>query len=175
MKKINKFVLFIVIGLTAIFFGKKFNEQPIEQLSNIEATNAFYSTQLTNIDKKIISLSQYKNKWLLINFWATWCEPCREEIPELNNFFHKNDNNITLIGIAIDELELVKKFNKEVPIHYTSLISDMTGVALSRTLGNEKGVLPFSVVIDPNGKIRNVFYGKVTSEALNNIVISFVN
>ena len=102
-----------------------------------------------------------------MNFWATWCAPCREEIPELNELFEDN-KDVHLIAIAIDEIEAVKKFLIKTPIKYESLISnDMQGLELSKSLGNDKGVLPFTALIKPNGKIQEVFFGKLNMESLN--------
>ncbi|MAS00278.1 MAG: hypothetical protein CMH24_02800, partial [Nitrosomonadales bacterium] len=67
---------------------------------NIESS-FFYNSITKNINNEDIALSKFKDKWLLINFWATWCAPCREEIPDLNTLFSEN-KQINLIGIAID-------------------------------------------------------------------------
>ena len=100
--------------------------------------------------------------------------PCREEIPDLNNLFNEN-KRINLIGIAIDEIEDVKKFLIETPINYESLIlSDMKGVEISKALGNDKGVLPFTVLINPNGEVQNTFYGKLDITTLRSYLIDTI-
>ena len=99
---------------------------------------SFLILKVKDINNNNISLSQYKNKWLLVNFWATWCAPCREEIPDLNELADKN-KKIKLVGIAIDEIEAVKMFLNKTPINYDSLISnDINGVEISKSLGNDK-------------------------------------
>ena len=103
---------------------------------------------------------------MVVNFWVTWCAAWRVEIPELNDFYKKT--RVQLIGIAIDGIDDVIKFQEEVPIHYPSLVSnDMEGVNLAKSLGNERGVLPFTVIISPDGSINNRFYGKVKISDLN--------
>ena len=103
---------------------------------------------------------------MIINFWATWCAPCREEIPELNEFYKNKD--INLIAIAIDEIADVIKFQDEIPIQYPSFIAnEQEGVTLAKKLGNERGVLPFTVIIQPDGSVKKSFYGKVKISDLN--------
>ena len=162
-----KFIsLIIFIGIVSIFAGMHFSKN-VSIPDNSTETITFYNSTLKDIDNNNISLSKYKDKWLLINFWATWCAPCREEIPELNHLF-KNNKNIFLLGVAIDEITSVKEFILKTPINYESLISnDIKGVEISKSLGNNKGVLPFTVLINPQGKINEVFYGKLDMESLN--------
>ena len=159
-------VLIIIIGLMSGFAGLYFSKNISSSLSDPQ-TKIFFNPISKDINNKSVSLSQYKNKWLLVNFWATWCAPCREEIPELNELFEDN-MDIHLIAIAIDEIEAVNKFLIKTPIKYESLISnDMQGLEISKSLGNDKGVLPFTVLIKPNGKIQEVFFGKLNMESLN--------
>ena len=124
-------------------------------------------------DKKI-NIKEFNGNLLLLNFWATWCAPCREEIPELNEFSHKN-KTIQTIAIAIDDLESVNKFTKKIPIEYLSFIAENEGVQLSQSLGNERGVLPFSVIINPKKKIEKVFYGRLKLNQLNQALNSITH
>ena len=115
---------------------------------------------------KQINLKDYQGNLIIINFWATWCAPCREEIPELNEFYKNKD--INLIAIAIDEIADVIKFQDEIPIQYPSFIAnELEGVTLAKKLGNERGVLPFTVIIQPDGSVKKSFYGKVKISDLN--------
>ena len=159
-------VLIIIIGLMSSFAGLYFSKN-ISLSLNDPQTEIFFNSISKDKNNKSVSLSQFKNRWLLVNFWATWCAPCREEIPELNELF-KNNKDVHLIAIAIDEIGAVNKFLTETPINYESLISnDIKGVEISKSLGNDRGVLPFTVLIKPNGKIQEVFFGKLNMETLN--------
>jgi thiol-disulfide isomerase/thioredoxin len=153
-KKILLYFFLASIALSSgYFFNKTSHNSPILQ-------HNLFTTQLTNLKKETLTLKQYKDKILVINFWATWCAPCREEIPELNTFY--KNNNVQLIGIAIDEVNDVIKFQDDIPINYPSYIAnDIDGVELTKNLGNDRGVLPFTVIINPEGLIKKAFYGKV--------------
>ena len=170
MKKLKIILIFVFIGAISVIGGAYFKINSTTSHENFE-TKIFYNSITKNINNENVALSKFKGKWLLINFWATWCAPCREEIPDLNNLFNEN-KKINLIGIAIDEIEDVKKFLIETPINYESLIlSDMKGVEISKALGNDKGVLPFTVLINPNGEVQNTFYGKLDITTLRSYLI----
>ena len=166
MTKKNRIITLIVIGALCILLGGTY-----QQKTNSPAQNSYsiYNEMFMDIEGNKVHLSRFKGKWLVLNFWATWCEPCREEIPELNQFA-KDNKNINLIGIAIDDIDAIEKFQKDTPIEYLSLVSNMNGVKLSQSLGNIKGVLPFTVVINSSGDTIKSFYGKVKILELNQAV-----
>ncbi len=169
-----KFIfLIILIGLISSFAGLHFSKSTSSDSQNPQ-TALFFNSQSKSINNDNIALSRYKNTWLLVNFWASWCAPCREEIPDLNELANKN-KKIKLVGIAIDEIEAVKKFLNKTPINYDSLIAnDINGVEISKSLGNIKGVLPFTVLIAPNGEIQQAFYGKLDIMKLNQTLIKII-
>tara|TARA_B110000967_G_scaffold139576_1_gene142525 strand:+ start:431 stop:955 length:525 start_codon:yes stop_codon:yes gene_type:complete len=170
----SKFVfLIILIGLVSSLAGLYLGKNTLF-FNNATQTEVFFNSQSKDLNNNNVSLSQYKNKWMLVNFWATWCAPCRDEIPELNDLA-KNNNKVQLVGIAIDEIEAVKIFLGKTPIHYDSYISnDMDGLEISKSLGNEKGILPFTVLIAPSGKIQEAFYGRLDVSSLNKYLIKII-
>ena len=123
-----------------------------------------------NGDKISINEIEFNDK-LIVNFWASGCEPCKKEIPELNNFNKGlNKNNTRLIGVAIDEMNEVLSFTKEIPLTYTNLTDEQNGFLLSRYFGNEKGVLPFTVLVDKNFQVLHKFFGEITEKDLQKVI-----
>lgn len=112
------------------------------------------------------SLSQWKNKFIVLNFWATWCAPCKKEIPLFNEIQEDFSEDIQFIGIAIDNARDVKKFTQLIPINYPNLIGGLNATKLIVEYGNRSGSLPYTVFIDRSGKIASAASGKITKSFL---------
>lgn len=96
----------------------------------------------------------YAGRPLLINFWASWCGPCIEEMPELQRYFSEQGGNGTqVVGIALDDEAAVHAFLKRVPVSYPVLLDAAGPADSSVRLGNPKGVLPYSVLLSADGKL----------------------
>ncbi|MCA0327461.1 MAG: TlpA family protein disulfide reductase [Proteobacteria bacterium] len=109
-----------------------------------------------------LSLAALQGRPLLINFWATWCPPCVEELPLLSRFYTENRaNGWQLLGLAVDKLEPVQRFLTRAPISFPVGLAGMEGVELTRQLGNAAGGLPFTVVFDGEGRLRQRKIGQV--------------
>jgi thiol-disulfide isomerase/thioredoxin len=103
-----------------------------------------------------------------VNFWATWCAPCREEIPELTKIQEKYAaNGVQIVGIALDNVLKVREYAKEMRIEYPLLIGFGETLGLARDLGNSAGVLPFTVVLDRTGKLVHAHAGAITEASLS--------
>lgn len=99
-------------------------------------------------------LSEWQGRVLVLNFWATWCAPCREEIPLLMVAREKySPNGLEIVGIAIDLAAKVGEYVRSMGIHYPILIADAGGLDLMRRLGNAAGGLPYTVFVDRRGEI----------------------
>lgn len=121
---------------------------------------------------KTLKLSDYRGKWVLINFWATWCPPCREEIPLFVETQERyGPKGLQIIGIALDEARDVRDFADTYFINYPNLIGDAWVMQLMAQYGNRIGSLPFSVVVDPEGYIRSRKMGAYTKESLQKALI----
>jgi len=142
------------------------NNQQLENTSRSEfstlLTQSLFKANFQNVNGVNESLSQYKGKIIVLNFWATWCPPCREEMPELSelNSEYKN-KNVVVIGVAIDDLSLVKNFSKLTPVSYPVYVAENDGMILAENLGNNKGVLPYTVIINQSGGVANTYFGRI--------------
>ncbi len=155
----------------ALRFGRK--NPPTPAPSPTSAIDALWATTLQTPTGAPLTLAQYRGKPLLINFWATWCPPCVEEMPRLNQFYQQNftstDNRIQLLGIAADKAQSVAKFLNATPVQFPIALAGFEGMHLSKSLGNASGGLPFSVLISRNSRILFTKDGKLTANDLKTI------
>lgn len=120
-----------------------------------------FASSFKDFDRKLQPLSQWKGKPLVVYFWATWCKSCKQELPELIALHEKYKNKgVTVLGIAIDNTDKVREFVKEYKVSYPVLIGGNDATALSKSLGNKVGGLPFAVVVDPKGNVVGRLLGE---------------
>lgn len=118
------------------------------------ANAALRSATLVDIAGRPRKLSEWLDRVLVCNFWATWCSPCREEIPLLMAAREKYaSSGIEIVGIAIDNAAKVGEFSISFNISYPILIAEADGLDLMRKLGNSTGGLPYTVIADRRGSI----------------------
>jgi thiol-disulfide isomerase/thioredoxin len=98
-------------------------------------------------------MAELRGKPLLVNFWATWCPPCIKELPEIDRFARGHAAQLNVVGLAIDSLQPVQSFLKKLPLSFAVGLAGMSGTDLSRSLGNQAGALPFTVLLDAQGKL----------------------
>ncbi len=109
---------------------------------------------LQDLDGKTRSISEWSDRRVLINFWATWCVPCRREMPMLQNLYlNKDTHNIEIIGIAVDQNEPVRDFINEYGIEFPILIGQSNAYEIMQQLGNTATTLPYTLVVEPDGLI----------------------
>lgn len=118
---------------------------------------------------EIYKLSMLRGKPLIVNFWATWCPPCVEEMPLLDVFYRQNKaKGWQMVGLAADNAKAVTKFLRQTPVLFPTPLAGLAGIELSRTLGNLSGALPFTVVINSQGAIALRHMGKLSGEQITN-------
>lgn len=114
----------------------------------------FWSGRFERPEGAPLEMASLKGKPLLINFWATWCPPCIEELPMIDRFFRDQaSNGWQVVGLAIDRPESVRKFLVRTPVSFPVGITGMEGTELVRQLGNSAGGLPFTIVLGANGAV----------------------
>jgi thiol-disulfide isomerase/thioredoxin len=112
-------------------------------------------------------MSRFRGKMLLVNFWATWCPPCVEELPLLDRFYQENKGkNWQVVGLAVDQPSPVRAWLEAKPLVFPVGIAGMAGAGLSKSLGNTVGALPFSVVFGSSGALLHRKIGKLLPQEL---------
>lgn len=179
MTKLQQMLLYAGIALLAITAGFLLRGQLMSGGSQagapVDATNSGAETilaaSLPDLQDKNQPLSQWLGKVMVVNFWASWCEPCRKEIPEFIELQEKfGGRGLVFIGIAVDQKERASMFSKEIGINYPVLVGDMKAMALAEAAGNRQGALPFTVIIDRNGKITSTKLGSLSQSKLESIL-----
>ncbi len=156
-------VLVAVLGFAIRHF---FLNNHIQDGANLSTEKLFAAT-LPDVQNVQRPINTYKGKTIVVNFWATWCPPCREEMPELSMLHQEYlSKNVQILGLAIDDAETIHNFQKENPVSYPLFAADMQGMEIAASLGNDKGVLPYTVIITPDGKVAKTFLGKVSKALL---------
>ena len=134
---------------------------------------AVLATVLPDLDGKETPLAQWRGKVLLVNFWATWCAPCREEMPHFAAVQSRDGaKGVQFVGIAVDQVDKVREYVKEIKLNYPVLIGGLGAIELSKTLGNELSALPFTIVLDRAGNVAHTQLGQLKARELDSLLDS---
>jgi thiol-disulfide isomerase/thioredoxin len=132
-----------------------------------EEEPALWSLRFDAPDGRQVAMSDFRGRPLVINFWATWCPPCVREMPTLDRFQRDlATRGWVVMGIAADNPEPVREFLKHTPVSFPIGLAGFAGVDLARQLGNTSGGLPFTVVLDRRGRIRQRHSGETQYDQL---------
>jgi len=126
---------------------------------------------LFDVDGQQRQISEWQGKTLVLNFWATWCAPCREEIPafvELQDQYQSD--GLQFVGIALQEAEEVRGFLQEFSVNYPSLVGSADVIEIAKQLGNDIGALPYTVVIDRSGIISFTHRGPLLKSDAEKVI-----
>jgi len=127
---------------------------------------------LADLDGAEVTLRPGQGRALLINFWASWCAPCRAEIPMLADLQRQyGGSDFTVVGIGVDRAPALKRAAKALGVNYPVLVADPRSEDISRQLGDIGGVLPYSVLIGRNGVIRALQVGAMSHDTALNWVV----
>lgn len=113
-----------------------------------------YAISLPDADGHMQSLAQWRGKYLVVNFWATWCAPCVKEMPELDRLQRRYaDRKVAILGIGIETPERVRQFRDRLGLQMTLLAGEYDAMSIARAFGDEQGVLPYTVLLSTKGQL----------------------
>ena len=128
---------------------------------------AFWSSRFEQPSGAELDLKALRGQPLLVNFWATWCPPCVEEMPLLDRFYRENSaSGWKVVGLAIDQPSAVRQFLSRTMVTFPIGLAGLEGTDLGKALGNSAGGLPFTVVLGTDGAVRQRKMGQVTTAEL---------
>ncbi|MDH5435272.1 MAG: TlpA family protein disulfide reductase [Gammaproteobacteria bacterium] len=164
-------LLALVVGITAASFSSgsldSYLGKQVRPDASLMTGSLLPDFQLPDMDGNIQSSTNWKGKVLLVNFWATWCPPCRKEIPAfLDVMSTHGDRGFQVVGIAIDEKNSVQDYIDSMGIEYPVLIGKNDAIEISKQLGNRLGALPYTLITDRTGKVILTHRGELTKEDL---------
>ena len=168
----------LVGGIGGVLLGRHFatpSAPPLPQGTLVLEEGAKRpDAELRRLDGSTAKLSDFDGRPLLINFWATWCPPCIEELPLLDAVHQRSGaDGLQVIGIALDDPAAVEKFLGELPVEFPMFLAQPGRVDLSTTLGNANSVLPYSVLIDAEGHIAKRKFGAFSEASLREWVAGY--
>ena len=131
------------------------------------AVDNLFAQSLDDLQGTPQPLAKWRGKPLLVNFWATWCAPCVQEMPELSALAGEDGGkHFNVIGIGIDSPSAMAEFAAKLKISYPLYVGGMGGTELSRGFGNSAGGLPYTVLIGADGQVRKTYLGKLKFDEL---------
>ena len=166
-----KKILFFAAVLAAIGAGLWFGLS----LLSPATTQQRPDLRLPDMQGQMRSLSEWRGKVVVLNFWATWCPPCREEIPVFIELQKRHAGRLQIIGVAVDDLAPVRDFYINEGMNYPVLIDVRGAFDISADFGNTSGSLPYSVVLDAQGNIVARRLGALTQPVLEKILQPYLD
>lgn len=163
----KKLIAVIALFIVSVSIGVVSRSFLFGQNGDGLSTQTLFAASFPDANGKTQALKQWQGKIIVLNFWATWCPPCREEMPELSVLNEKyQTKNVIVLGIATDDIGLVREFAKETKLSYPLLAADMAGSELGATLGNSQDVLPYTVIIKADGSVAKTIFGRLSMPEL---------
>jgi thiol-disulfide isomerase/thioredoxin len=140
-----------------------------------EASKLLLALELPAADGQPVAIGQWRGRPLVVNFWATWCAPCIEEMPELSELQGIYETaGLQILGLGVDSPDNIRRFSRERPVDYPLLIAGAGGSELARRFGNQSGGLPYTVVVDRSGRITSRILGRFDLAELREAIDSVI-
>ena len=134
-----------------------------------DALQTLWAAEFDTPSGERLAMSSFQGKPLVLNFWATWCPPCVEEMPLIEAFYQQNKSKgWQVVGLAVDQPSRVRHFLSQASISYPIGLAGMNGTELGQKLGNSQGSLPFTLVLNAQGDVIQQKLGKLSLEEVQN-------
>lgn len=167
----NKTLIIIFGALIALALGIGVGLWRMEPGDADITPDQLYAAKFADLAGKSQQLGNWKGKVLVLNFWATWCPPCLEEIPDfIQADAAYRDKGVAIVGLALDEPAKVAEFAKSFGIKYPLLIGGPEAYNFSTRLGNKARGIPFTAIIDRQGKVVYLGLGAVRKKELDKVL-----
>jgi len=170
----RQWIIIVAISFLALF-GGVMTSQWISKtgLASEPAIKAFFANPWQSPDGKTLDTQNWQGKVLVVNFWASWCPPCVEEMPTLDKLQKEFlQQNVLFVGIGIDSPSNIREFLSKTPVAYPIVIGGLEGSNLSKQLGNSQGALPYTIIINAKGKSTYSKLGKISEEDIRSAIKS---
>jgi len=173
-------VLFAAVAIAATTGGAAYHLWSRDGAAAVAASSGavveqVYAARLADLKGGVQTLGQWQGQVLVVNFWATWCAPCREEIPGFVRMQERyGPRGLQFVGVAIDQPDKVAEFSREFHINYPLLMGGLETMELMRQAGNRAGVLPYTLVIARDGKLVSREPGGLKEARLERIIQSLL-
>ena len=163
--KVTIKILIYLLSLSIISCSTESNNQDPETTvtqEKVSERNFLDEFELIDLNNVMTHSSKWNGQYKLINFWATWCAPCRREIPLLNNTQKEyQDMSVQIIGIAVDVLDDVIAYSEETPFEYPVLVGEEEAIAIAENANIEFIGLPFTMLVDDKNEIIKTHLGEI--------------
>ena len=173
LSKCRQVTVGFVIAALALAVGvyvvqQKYRAQPPVATIDAATIELLWTKRLPDTDGNATTIGEWRGKTLVLNFWASWCQPCREEMPAFSRLHLKyTPRGAQFVGIAVDSPQNAADFLRKLPISYPSLVAESEGGEMMRQLGNPRLGLPYTLIITPDGKAALMQMGKLTEQQLD--------
>ena len=170
----RQWIIIVAIGFLALI-GGVMTSQWISKtgLASDPAIKAFFANSWQTPDGKTVDTQNWQGKVLVVNFWASWCPPCVEEMPTLDKLQKEFlQQNVLFVGIGIDSPSNIREFLSKTPVSYPIVIGGLEGSNLSKQLGNSQGALPYTIIINAKWKSSYSKLGKINEEDIRSAIKS---
>ena len=172
----QKIALIFGIALLLLIAGALFTAArlkprlPPPPVTTAPQVNTHPSFSLAGLDGQMHDFSEYDGRHRLLNFWATWCAPCRREIPLLKEFqAEQGDDGVLIIGIAVDFMDEVQMYAEEAEFNYPILVGEMDAMAVAEQSGLVFHAMPFTMIVTRDGEFLSAHFGELHRPELNKI------